>query len=126
MKRLIFLLTMMLGVTAYGQNYEEASVALFEKGQPMMFVLQDEDHYVGMYFFPRENKNESVVEVEMRDYQKSSKMEDMLFRPEVDGVKIKLYIPSNGVYFGHVLFHYDKVFVYDANGDFLFKLPRYS
>lgn len=126
MKRLVFLLSIMLSVVAYGQDYEEASVALFEKGRTMIFVLQDEDHYLGMYFFPKNERDEAFVEVEMGDYLKSSKLEDMIFRPEVDGGKIKLYHPKSGTYLGHVIFRYDNAFVYDKNGDFLFKIPRHS
>lgn len=127
MRRLISLLVLLVGIAAYGQDYEEASVYLFEKGRTMMFVLQDEDHYLGMYFFPdTENHEKAFVEVEITDYKKSSKPTRMVFRPEVSGSIIKLYTPVNGVYFWHVLFRNDNVFVYDSDGNFLFKIPRHS
>ena len=126
MKRLITLLLMLIDIVAYGQNYEEASVRLFEKGRNMFFVLQDDDHYLGMYFFPNnENPQKAFVEVEMRDYKKSSDLKDMILKPEVSGSMIKLYA-SDGTYLWHVLFHYDTAFVYNAKGEFLFKIPRHS
>ena len=126
MKRLISLLVLLVGIAAYGQDYEEASVYLFEKGRTMMFVLQDEDHYLGMYFFPNtENREKAFVEVEMRDYTKTSELKDLIFKPEVSGSKIKLYA-KDGTYIWHVMFHYDTAFVYNAKGEFLFKIPRHS
>lgn len=126
MRRLISLLVLLVGIAAYGQDYEEASVHLFEKGRTMLFIMEDEDHYLGMYFFPKRDNDEAFVEVEMTDYKKSSKPTRMVFRPEVSGSIIKLYTPVNGVYFWHALFRNDKVFVYDSDGNFLFKIPRHS
>ena len=126
MKRLISLFVLLVGIAAYGQDYEEASVRLFEKGRTMLFVMEDEDHYLGMYFFPKRDNDEAFVEVEITDYKKSSKPTRMVFRPEVSGSIIKLYTPVNGVYFWHALFRNDNVFVYDSDGNFLFKIPRHS
>ena len=125
MKRLIFLLAAFLCLTSYAQT-EEASVRLYEKGQTLMFVLEDDTFYCGMYFFPKtKTREEARVDMEMRDYEKSSKVQKMTFKPVVDGSTIKLYA-KDGSYFGHVLFHYDQAFVYNTDGNFLFKIPRWK
>ena len=126
MRKIATLFALILCFTAFGQDREEASVRLFEKGQTMSFLLEDDTFSCSMWFFPGVSQifDKPTVLMEMRDFEKSSEVKSIEFKAVVDGSTIKLY-KQDGTYYGHTLFHHDWVFLYDTKGEFLFKLPRW-
>lgn len=126
MKKIVIILSFLFSTFSFAQT-ETREI----KEKQLIFKEESESHYIMIAFFTpdalvSEGYKDGYALFQMRDLINGKGevfSRDLEYR-DIGNNRIKLYKPHTDSLFFNVEFHYNKLFMYDKDYEFISKIPR--